>query len=178
MKVNRRWGYFTGTKKCPVPADPSNVTEDKGKKIEAWEYSDSIAGYLLSQCLPDITVMRLTSCDMTKEKWDMVTSEYQAKSSYAQADLQQSFLDMRCVKGGDVHEFLASLCYKKEVLAAAGVSVTEKEYQRIILHDIFSELVTFVSQILSLALILHNATSVNINTLINQINEEAKQLKS
>src|SRR6266852_7485126 len=41
MKVNRHWGYFTGTKKCPGPADPSNVTEDKGKKIEAWEYSDS-----------------------------------------------------------------------------------------------------------------------------------------
>jgi len=57
MKVNRRWGYFTGTKKCPVPADPGNVTEEEGEKIKAWEYSDSIAGYLLSQRLPDTTVM-------------------------------------------------------------------------------------------------------------------------
>ncbi len=108
----------------------------------------------------------------------MVTSEYQAKSSYTQADLQQSFLDMRCAKGEDVREFLASLCYKKEVLAAAGVPVTEKEYQRIILHGIPSELATFASQILFSALILYNATSVNIDALINQINEKAERLKS
>jgi hypothetical protein len=42
----------------------------------------------------------------------MVTKEYQAKSTYAQADLHQSFLEMCYAKGGDVWEFLGNLCYK------------------------------------------------------------------
>ena len=63
----------------------------------------------------------------------MVTKEYQAKSAYVQADLHQAFLEMCCAKRGDVREFLASLCCKREELAATGVSVTEKEYEQTIL---------------------------------------------
>jgi len=161
-----------------VPADPDNQTPDKDEMIQAWEYSDSIAGYLLSQRLPDTTVMQLSSCNTTKKKWDLVTSEYQAKSHYAQADLHQSFLDMRCTKGGDVREFLASLCYKREELAATGVPVSDKEYERTILRGIPTDLATFTSQILSSVLVIQSATPININTLINLINEEAEWLKS
>jgi transposase InsO family protein len=178
MIVNRRWAYFTGTKKCPVPADPDNRTPDEDEMIEAWEYSDSVAGYLLSQRLPDTTVMRLSSCNTTKKKWDLVTSEYQAKSHFAQADLHQSFMDMRCAKGGDVREFLASLCYKREELAAAGVPVSDKEYERTILRGIPTDLATFASQILSSVLVIQSAAPINIDALINLINEEAERLKS
>lgn len=178
MKVSRRWLYFTGQRKCPQPADPDNHTEAEIEATEQWEYDDSVASYLLSQRLPDTTVMRLSSCPTTKERWDMVTREFQAKSAYAQADLHQSFLEMRCAKGGDVREFLASLCYKKEELAAAGVLVTEKEYERTILRGIPNELATFASHILSSALIVHSAKAIDIDALINQINEEAERLKS
>ena len=108
----------------------------------------------------------------------MVTKEYQAKSAYAQADLHQAFLEMRCAKGGNVREFLASLCCKREELAAAGVSVTEKEYERTILQGIPSELATFASHLLSSALIVHGAASIDLDALINQICEEADRLKS
>ena len=37
---------------------------------------------------------------------------------------------------------------------------------------------TFALQILSSVLLFHTSSSININTLINQINEEAKQLRS
>jgi hypothetical protein len=178
MKVTRRWAFFTGDKARPVPVDPAHPTTEETTKMEKWDYDDQVATYLLSQRLPDTTVMRLSGCDTTKEHWDMVTSEYQAKSSYAQADLHQTFLEMRCAKGGDVREFLSNLCYKREELAAAGVVVTEKEYERTILRGIPSDLATFASHLLSSALIVHNATSVNLDALINQINEEAERLKS
>ena len=77
--------------------------------------------------------MHLSSCPTAKERWDAVTQEFQAKSAYAKANLHQSFLEMHCAKGGDVREFLANLCYKKEELAAAGVHITDKEYERTIL---------------------------------------------
>ena len=122
--------------------------------------------------------MRLNSCLLTEDCWKAVTKEYQAKSAYAQADLHQAFLDMRCMKGGDIREFLANLGYKREELAAASVDITDKEYERTILRGIPNELATFASQLLSSALIVHNAASVNINALVNQINKEADWLKT
>ena len=59
--------------------------------------------------------------------WEKVSRECQAKSAYAQADLHQAFLEMRCAKGDEVRDFLASLCCKREELATAGVLITEKE---------------------------------------------------
>jgi hypothetical protein len=178
MKVTHRWGYFTGLKPCPEPADPDKPTTDEAEAIEQWEYDDSVATYLLSQRLPDTTEMRLASCSTTKERWAVVSRDYQAKSAYAQADLHQAFLEMRCAKGTDVREFLTSLCYKHEELAAAGVEVTEKEYEQTILRGIPTELATFTSQLLSSALIIDKAASVNIDALTNQICEEADRLKS
>ena len=134
--------------------------------------------YLLLQRLPDITEMRLAHCTTTQERWTLVTKEYQAKSAYAQADLHQAFLDMRCSKGGDMQEFLANLCYKCEELAAAGVSVTEKEYEHTILRGIPNELVTFASHLLSSAQIIRSSAAVDLDALVNQICKEANRLKS
>ncbi len=103
-----------------------------------------------------------------------MTKEYQAKSAYAKVDLHQSFLDMHCMKGGDVREFLHNLCYKREELAATGVDITDKEYERTILCGIPNELATFTSHIMSSALIVHGATSINTDALINQICEEVE----
>ena len=85
---------------------------------------------------------------------------------------------MRCVKGEDIQKFLADLCYKREELAAAGVQVTDKEYEHTILQGIPSELVTFASHLLSSALIAHGAAHIDLDALIHQTCEEADQLKS
>ena len=86
---------------------------------------------------------------------------------YVQTNLHQSFLEMHCVKGEDVWEFLDSLCCKREDLAAAGVSVTDDEYKHTILQGISGKLITFVSHLLSLALIVHSTSKINLDTLIN-----------
>ena len=133
MKVTQWWGYFTGLKPCPKIQDPAAPTDNELNAIEQWEHNDSVACYLLSQCLPNTTIMCLSSCPTAKEQWDAMTQEFQAKSAYAKADLHQSFLEMCCAKGGDVREFLANLCYKKEELVAAGVHIIDKEYECTIL---------------------------------------------
>ena len=71
------------------------------------------------------------------------------------------------MKGEDVWEFLANLCYKREDLAAAGVSVTDDEYKHIILQGIPGKLMTFVLHLLSLALIVHSTSKIDLDTLIN-----------
>src|SRR5712672_207841 len=137
-----------------------------------------VASYLLSLCLPDTIVMRLSGCCTAFEKWEAVLQDYQAKSAYTQADLHRSFMEMHCTKGEDVWEFLASLCYRREELATAGVKVTKKEYERTILCGIPSELATFTSQLLFSTLIIGPATSIDPEALHNQLCEEADRLKS
>src|SRR5258707_12447171 len=107
----------------------------------------------------------------------MVTKEYQAKSAYAQANLHQSFLEMRCAKGGDVREFLGNRCYKREELAASGVDITDNEYERTLRRGIPSELPTLTSHILAGAQPVHGAPSIHTNALIRHINEEVDRLK-
>src|SRR5260370_13611568 len=116
MRVSCQWGYFTGARPCPKPKVADKPTEGKSKAIEKWEHKDAVASYLLSQRLPDITVMHLTSCLTVHDQCEMVTKEYQAKSAYTQADLHQSFLEMHCAKGGDGRQFLGNLCYKRQQL--------------------------------------------------------------
>ena len=133
MKVMHQWSYFTGSNPKPKAKNPKSPTDAEIEAATEWEYQDSVAGYLLSQCLPDMTVMRLNGHVTMEEQWTAVTKEYQAKSAYAQADLHQAFLDIRCTKGGDIREFLANLGYKREELAAASVDITDKEYECTIL---------------------------------------------
>jgi len=133
IKVTRQWAYFTGLNPYPEPVDAAKPSKEEATAIVQWEYEDSVASYLLLQRLPDTTEMRLANCETTRERWALVTQEYQAKSAYVQADLRQAFLDMCCTKGGDTRDFLASLCCKRKELAAAGVLVTEKEYKHTIL---------------------------------------------
>jgi LTR polyprotein gag-polypeptide-like protein len=174
MKVTHRWDHFISAKPCPKPKVTDKPIDAEREAIEKWEHENAIASYLLSQHLLDITVICLTNCLTAHNQWKMVTKEYQAKSAYTQADLHQSFLKICCAKGGDVREFLGNLCYKREELAASGIDITDKEYERTILQGIPTKLATFALHILSLAHLIHGATSINTDALINQICEEAE----
>jgi len=107
-----------------------------------------------------------------------VTDEFTAKSVYAQNDLESSFYEMCCTKGGDVHAFLGSLRYKREELAAAGVHITNKEYQRTVLKGILEELACFALGLLSSARLVHRASSIDTETLIDHICKEADRLRN
>jgi hypothetical protein len=154
------------------------VTINKATAIELWEYKDAVTSYLFLQRLPDTIEMCLANCSTTKEQWTMVSLDYQAKSAYTQADLQQAFLEMCCAKGADVREFLTSLCYKCEELAAAGVQVTDEEYKRTILRGIPAELGTFASQLLSVATLISKSAPVDLDALVSHLCEEMDRLKS
>ena len=81
-------------------------------------------------------------------------------------------------KGGNVWTFLMDLRYKREVLAAAGVHITDKEYQHTLFRGIPDELARFASQLLSATRLVHDASTVDTDTLIGYICEEAERLKN
>jgi transposase InsO family protein len=177
MQATGKWDCFDGTKPRPIAKDPAAPTKDEKEAAAAWEKEDQVARYLLSQRLPDSTLLGLNSCTSATMCWNRVSDEYTAKSVYAQNDLEQAFLDMRCPKGGDVRPFLTTVRNKREELAAAGIRITNKEYQHTVLKSIPEELAKFAAQLLSSARLNHQPP-VDTDTLIDHICEEAERLKN
>ena len=90
--------------------------------------------------------------------------------------MESAFYKMKCQKGEDVQTFLTNLQFKCEELMAAGVSVTDRDYQCIMLQGIMRELAFFASALLSAHLL--GSTSVNTETLIDHIGKEADHLRN
>jgi len=145
---------------------------------EKWAYDNQVTQYLLSQWLPDLTVVHMGPYSTAALHWERVTDKFTAKSIYAQNDLETVFYDMHCPRGGDIHVFLRSVRYKHEELAAAGVYITNKDYQRTVLRGIPEELAHFAPTILSSAHLIHHVTTVDTETLIEHICKEADRIKS
>jgi hypothetical protein len=139
-------------------------------------HGDLAARYLLLQRLPDSIAVRLQSLTTAKGRWERLTLEFTTQSMYAQNDLEQAFFKMRCPKGGDIRTFLTTLHCKKEELAAAGVHVTQKEYQCTVLKSLPNKLAKFATLLLSNARISNQV--VGTETLINNICEESERLKN
>ena len=95
---------------------------------------------------------------------------------YAQNDLEQAFSKMHCPKDGDVWTFLTSVCYKREELAAAGVTITTNDYQRTVLHGISEKLAQFASQVMTAAHITNNV--LDTDALTDLICEKAEWMKN
>ena len=178
MQANRRWGFFDGKSACPALKDPSNILDEELEAMEKWDYNDLVARYLLSQRLLNSMAVHMGPYTTAKARWDWVHAEFTTKSIYAQNDLEATFYDMRCEKGGDIRAFLTSLQYKQEELAAAGVSITDRDYQHTVLKGITKDLACFASGILTSAHILGLTSIIDTDTLIDYICEEADRLKN
>jgi hypothetical protein len=85
---------------------------------------------------------------------------------------------MRCPKGGDVRTFLTSLTYKRKELAAAGVTISDKDYERTILRGFPEELAKYAAHLLGSAHLNDPNAVVDTNTLIGHICEEVERMKN
>jgi len=138
--------YFKGSTKAPVPQDPNNITDAEEQEAQRWEREDVIAPCLLCQQLPNEISMDMDEYPTVKEQWDALTLLATPKTVHAQANMHQSFLNMQCPKGGDIQEFLSSLKKRRHELTVAGVTITEPEYKRTIIHRVPDPLSAYASQ--------------------------------
>jgi transposase InsO family protein len=177
MESMDRWEHFDGSKPRPIVKDVAAPTNEEKAASSVWEKADQKARFLLSQRLPDSAVLAFNSCTSAQMCWAQVCGEYTAKSVYAQNDLEQGFLDMRCPKGGEVRPFLTSVRNKREELAASGIRISHKDYLRTVLKGIPNHLASFAAGILSNQSYSKN-NSVDIDMLMHQICEEADRVKN
>jgi hypothetical protein len=102
MRHTCQWGYFNGSNTHPFPKDPSHPMDTEELAAQQWDCKDETAGYLISQRLPNSVILDIGDFTTIWEQWDAISCIFMAKTKYAMTDLHQSFLDMKCLRGGNV----------------------------------------------------------------------------
>jgi hypothetical protein len=140
VKAKGFWGHFDGSELRPVVSvvttaaggnedTQAKLAEELVVKQLQWDKNEQSAKSLLTQKIPDSTLMRIHSKKTMKECWDAIIIEYMSKGAYVQTDLHKRFMDMKCPDKGNVCEFLDDLLVKWEELALVGVDIDQKDYR-------------------------------------------------
>jgi len=111
-----------------------------------------------------------------KERWDVVKQQFTVKSAYAQNALYQSFIDMQCLKGGDVHAFLSSLTKQRNELLAAGITISNEDFEHTVLNGIPDPLAAYASQFLGQACL--NGKPLEMRDIIYLLSKEVDHIKT
>ena len=92
------WRHFDGTGTRPS-AVPTSVTSSDGvvtttplsdaeiAAVDKWDKDELSAKSLLTQKIPNSTLMHVHNKRTVKERWDAIVTEYTEKGAYAQTDL-------------------------------------------------------------------------------------------
>ena len=110
------WGHFDGTSTCPS-ALPVSITEVDGNittsppsdveiaAVDKLDKDEHLAKSLLTQKIPDSTLMCVHNKCTVLERWESIVTEYTEKRAYAQTDLRGRFLELKCPDKGNVQYF-------------------------------------------------------------------------
>src|ERR1700678_2002459 len=129
---------------------------------------------LLTQQLPDSTVMEIHSKKSVKERWEAVVKEYTVKGAYAQTDMRAKFLQSRCPERGNARDFLRKLRLKREELAQVGVKISDEDYLSTIISLLPDALSNFASMQMSWTF-QQTQQSMDENTLMTMLLQEAER---
>ena len=171
------WGHFSGTVSRPTATDPDAPTATETTAIAQWDKDERSAKSLLTQKLPDLTVVMVHGKKTVRERWEVVVREFSKKSAYAQADMRAKFMAMRCPDKGNPREFLEGLRVRKEELAQAGVVVDEKDYFSIIISSLPYSLSNFASSQLAAAQYLSDR-KISPDDLLSMLLEESDRQRA
>src|ERR1700678_2281432 len=166
------WGHFDGTSTLPVTTSASSTAEIAAKT--QWEKDERSAKTLLTQKLPDSTVMEIHTKKSVKERWEAVVKEYTVKGAYAQTEMRAKLLTSRCPERGNAKDFLRGLRLKKEELAQVGVKISDKDYSSTIISSLPDALSNFASMQMSWTL-QQTQQPMDASTLMTMLLQEAER---
>jgi len=182
------WGHFDGSSVKPLltatrpataaAAAADTTYDDQRILIRQWEKNERSSISLLTQKIPDSTLMKVYSKPTVRERWLAIGREYTQKGAYAQTELRSRFLEMKCRTGDNVRDWLDNLRTKREELTSVGVEISEKDYRSTIIGSLTPALANFASGQLSSFRLMNPTAEVDPDTLISVISEEYDRQKS
>ena len=152
------------------PTDPAIAKYEED--LANWEKDEALALDLLTQRIPDSTVIRTSTLKTAAAMWAEIVHEYTEKGTMTQTDLRTRFLESKCSEKSDVRAFLDSLRVKREELAQAGVQIDEKDYRSTIIKSLPFHLSNFASSQLTAACLFSPTKTIDPDLLISVISEE------
>ena len=168
-----------GQQPAPAAAPAATATATPGDSDEEkWDKNEAIALDLLTQRIPDSTVIRTSRLNTAAEMWTEIVREYTEKGAYTQTDLRTRFLEMKCPERGDVHEWLEQLRSRREELAQVGVDIEEKDYRLTIISSLPGHLSGFASNLLASARLFSPSKTIDPDIIISLVNEEYQRRRS
>jgi len=169
------WGHFDGSDPRPTLSSPATEAETA---VEAqWVKDERSAKSLLTQKIPDGTLMCIHTKTTVKLRWDAIVLEYTEKGDYAKTEMRAKFLESKCAEKGDTRGFLMDLQVKKE-LVKVGVDIDKKDYLSTIISSLPIALSNFAAAQLAAARMFSASKSIDPDVLISLLMEEADRQKS
>jgi len=169
------WSHLEGTATKPVAI---GTTPPDAAELVTWLKDESIALDLLTQWIPDSTVIRTASQTDAAAMWKEIVREYTEKGTYAQTDLRTKFLESKCPDKGDVRVWLDSLRVQKEELAQVGVAIDEKDFRSTIISSLLTYLSGFASSQLAAARLYSATKTIDPDILISLVSEEYERQRT
>ncbi|OJA13051.1 hypothetical protein AZE42_11791 [Rhizopogon vesiculosus] len=180
VEAKELWKQFDRTTPRPIgssmiaPDGTVTVSPPDPDTLALWVKSEGLAKHLLTQCIPDSTVLRVRNLTDVAAMWTEIVHEYTEKGAYAQTDLRTKFLESKCTNGSDVRQFLDDLRAKRDELAAVGVIIEEKDYRSTIIQSLPNHLASFASGQLATARLYSPTQTIDPDILISLITEESE----
>jgi len=176
METTDQWDHFNSSEPCPVPVDSDYPTTTETQELKHWDHMDQIACNLLNKCLPNETMLEVQQYPTVKERWDVVKQQFTVKSAYAWNALYWLFINMQCLKGGDVCAFLSSLMKQHNKLLVASITIGNEDFEYMVLDSIPDPLATYTSQFLGQAHL--NGKPLEMRDIIHLLSEEVDRIKT
>jgi hypothetical protein len=175
LKAKGFWGHFDGSADCPALSKPPKPEEEVA--LTLWNKNKHTAKSLLTQHIPDSTLIHIHGKVLVKECWDAIVVKYTQKGAYSQTDLKQKFLAMKCSEKANVHTFMDQLRTERKKLASYGVVISTEDFRSTIISSLPPSLATFASALLASTSLVHGSNGkpaeVNPNVLILLIVKES-----
>ena len=187
------WGHLDGTARRPGTSTVTPPTDEEAEEqqqqpqvtvppdpaeLATWQKDESLALDLLTQRIPDSTVIRTSNQLSAAAMWTEIVREYTEKGAYAQTDLRTKFLESKCPDKGDVRVWLDSLRVQKEELAQVGVAIDEKDFRSTIISSLPTYLSGFASSQLAAARLYSPTKTIDPDILISLISEEYERQRT
>lgn len=102
LASKRVWSHFDGSSACPEPMVSGSPTASEQTAIDDWIKEEDLASNLLTQRIPDSTVLRTQHLQNVSAMWAEIVREYTQKGEFAQTDLRADFMRSKCAADGDV----------------------------------------------------------------------------
>ena len=131
-----------------VPSSGSKAQPfDEAEAAISWEREDAVVKQCIAASIPDEAFKRIKEDMSAKDVWDDLNTQFEDKSRVIRDNLEKSLEDEQCGEKEDVRTYFSRMAFLREQLVAAGGSITDDNYARILLGSLPEEYYTTVQSI-------------------------------